>query len=210
MRVLVVCERSGVIRQAFRDLGHDAWSCDLAPAEDGSDYHFEMDARDLLALGMEWDLMIAHPDCRRLCNSGVLRLYRAGKKCNGKDTVKWREMREAAEFFRFLLDQHKRIPRICIENPVMHRHAATIIGMRHTQTVQPWQFGEDASKRTCLWLIDLEKLKPTKVIRKKRYANQTPSGQNRLGPSPERSMDRARTYRGIAGAMAEQWGGGRV
>lgn len=203
MRVLVGCERSGIIREAFRALGHDAYSCDLSPAEDGSLFHLQMDVRE--ALKSSWDLFIVHPECRRLANSGVLRLYRGGKKANGLDLEKWREMEEAARFFREMLEAD--VPRICVENPVMHGHGRLLVGRRHTQTFQPWQFGDDASKRTCLWLKGLPPLTPTNILRKKRYANQTPSGQNKLGPSPTRHIDRARTYPGPARAMAEQWGG---
>jgi hypothetical protein len=230
VRVLVGCERSGVVREAFRKRGHDAWSCDLVPADDGSEFHIRMDIRYLLswnalaeqkyqpldtyqqlsrqwytwAYKPNWDLLIAHPDCRYLCNSGVLRLYIGGKKANGRDEARWSAMQEAVAFFRLCLDAD--IPQICVENPVMHGHAKALIGVEPSQSIQPWEFGEDASKRTCLWLKGLPLLVPTNVIRKVRYANQTPSGQNKLGPSPERSAIRAKTYQGPAEAMAEQWG----
>ena len=97
------------------------------------------------------------------------------------------------------------IPKICIENPIPHKYAVKDIG-KYSQTIQPWQFGENASKRTCLWLYNLPKLKPTKIIKLKQYANQTKSGQNKLSPSPDRWKERSRTYRGIAEAMAQQWG----
>lgn len=205
--VLVACECSGVVRDAFRRAGHEAWSCDLEgvePAGEWPNYHLYGDALWFLEPG-RWDLLIAHPPCRYLSNSGVLRLYKGGKKRNGRDMERWRNMRLGAEFFEKLLCAP--VPRICIENPVMHRHAKAHINVEHTQTIQPWQFGEDASKRTCLWLKGLPKLLPTNIIRKARYANQTPSGQNRLGPSDTRSAERAVTYQGIADAMAAQWGG---
>lgn len=202
MRVLIGCERSGIIRSAFRDAGHDAWSCDLEPAEDESAFHLQTDVLRVLQHG--WDLAIFHPECRYLCNSGVLRLYKGGKKENGRDLERWCHMREAAELFLQLWNAP--IPRIAIENPIMHRHAMAILNVRHSQTFQPWQFGDDASKRTCLWLKNLPPLLDTFQLVKRRYANQTPSGQNRLGPSPTRSMDRARTYPGPARAMAAQWG----
>jgi len=221
LRVLVGCERSGVVRRAFRALGHDAWSCDLAPADDGSEYHFQMDLRDLLALYEDglygfWDLLIVHPECRFLCNSGVLRLYKGGKKRNGRDWPRWQQMEEAARFFKQCLEV--KIPRICVENPVMHGYAKYRIGnVAFTQSIQPYEFGDDASKCTCLWLIGLEELKPTRRVqgrivewngrRVERWANQTDSGQNRLGPSEMRSALRAETYPGIAAAMASQWGG---
>jgi hypothetical protein len=204
LNVLIGCERSGVIREAFRASGHDAYSCDLAPAEDGSPFHLQMDVREALKRG-PWDIFIVHPECTRLANSGVLRLYVGGKKANGIDAAKWADMEAAALFFKEMLEAD--VPCICVENPVMHGHAMKIIGMRPTQSFQPWQFGEDASKRTCLWLIGLPPLEPTDVLVKKRYANQTPSGQNKLGPSPTRHIERARTYPGPARAMAAQWTG---
>jgi hypothetical protein len=207
MRVLVGCERSGVVREAFRKRGHDAWSCDLVAADDGSPYHYQRDLRDLLAQAEAgfWDLFIAHPECRFLCNSGVLRLYLGGKKVNGPDEARWAAMREAAAFFKLCLDA--KIPKVCVENPVMHGYAKTLIGgIEPSQSIQPFEFGDDASKRTCLWLKGLPLLVATDVLIKERYANQTPSGQNKLGPSPERSALRAKTYQGPANAMAAQWG----
>lgn len=202
MRVLIGCECSGVVRNAFRKYGHDAWSCDLEPASDGSPYHLQTNVLDVLT--DTWDLGIFHPDCTYLANSGALRLYVDGKKANGPYPPRWAEMRSAARFFRTLLECG--IPSIAVENPVMHGHAKVIIGAEPSQSIQPWQFGDDASKRTCLWLRNLPLLKPTDVLRKNRYANQTPSGQNRLGPSPERAAIRAVTYPGVADAMAQQWG----
>lgn len=205
MRVLVGCERSGVVREAFRKRGHDAWSCDLVPADDGSPFHYQRDLRDLLAQAKGfWDLFIAHPECRFLCNSGALRLYVGGKKANGPFVPRWDAMREAAAFFKLCLDAD--IPKICVENPVMHGWARAIIGAEPSQSIQPWQFGDDASKRTCLWLKGLPLLISTNPLVKEKYANQTPSGQNKLGPSPERSALRAKTYQGVADAMAAQWG----
>jgi hypothetical protein len=113
-------------------------------------------------------------------------------------------MREAAAFFKLCLDAD--IPKICVENPVMHGWARAIIGAEPSQSIQPWQFGDDASKRTCLWLKGLPLLISTNPLVKEKYANQTPSGQNKLGPSPERSALRAKTYQGVADAMAAQWG----
>lgn len=114
-------------------------------------------------------------------------------------------MREGALFFKKLLEAN--IPKVCVENPIMHRYAKEIIGVNHTQVIQPYQFGEDAKKATCLWLRGLPKLEPTQLILKDRYANQTPSGQNNLGPSADRWKIRSKTYEGIAKAMATQWGG---
>jgi hypothetical protein len=205
LKVLIGCERSGVIRKAFRAMGHDAYSCDLAPTEDGSLFHLQMDVREALKRG-RWDLFIVHPECTRLANSGVLRLYVDGKKANGRDEHKWRDMKEAALFFREMLSAD--VPAICVENPVMHGHAKRIVGMEPTQSIQPYQFGDPESKRTCLWLINLPPLEPTNILPLPEcgyWKNQTPSGQNKLGPSPTRHIDRARTYPGSAKAMAEQW-----
>ena len=201
MRVLVACEFSGVVRDAFAALGHDAWSCDLLPSERPGN-HIQGDC--LAVLDQGWDLMIAHPPCTRLCNSGVLRLYKPGTM--ERDPVKWQEMERGAALFRALWDAP--VQRIAIENPVMHGHALRLTGARHTQTIQPYQFGHPESKRTCLWLKSLPVLVPKNILQKPEcgyWQNQTPSGQNRLGPSPTRGQDRARTYAGIAQAMADQW-----
>jgi hypothetical protein len=209
MRVLVACEFSGIVREAFRKRGHDAWSCDLRPSEDESPFHYTGDIR-IFDAWMSWDLVIAHPPCTYLCNSGALRLYETGKKRCGIDAERWQEMRTAAEFFRYFLELP--IDKIAVENPIIHYHARQIVGRRQDQSIQPYQFGEDASKRTCLWLKGLPKLRPTLYIAprmvngKRRWSNQTDSGQNKLTPSATRSDDRARTYQGIADAMAEQWG----
>ncbi|MCH7561498.1 MAG: DNA cytosine methyltransferase [Thaumarchaeota archaeon] len=191
MRVLIACEDSGTVRDAFRKLGHEAWSCDFLPNTGG--HHFQMDIRDVLKeYYLKWDMMIAFPDCTHLCVSGA-RYF--------KDKIP--QQNEALYFIRFLMNI-RRIPKIAIENPV------GVISTRirkPDQIIQPWQFGEDASKKTCLWLKGLPKLIPTNIIKKERYGNQTPSGQNKLGPSKDRARLRAKTYQGIADAMAEQWGG---
>ena len=194
MKVLIACEFSGIVRDAFRDQGHKAWSCDILPTESNSKYHIQCDVLKILNDG--WDLMIAHPPCTFLSNSGVHWLHR--------DPSRWAKMNEAALFFKTLLESN--INKICIENPIMHRYAKEIIGQNQTQVVQPYMFGHDAKKATCLWLKNLEPLKPTNLIVKKRYSNQTPSGQNNLGPSIDRWKLRSKTYEGIAQAMAEQWG----
>jgi len=194
MRVLVACEYSGRVREAFRAHGHDAWSCDLLPSDDNSEFHIQGDVIPLLNQG--WDLLIAHPPCTYLCNSGVSWLHRTEGR--------WEKMVEGAEFFNLLWQAD--IPKICVENPIMHKYAKEIIGSSQTQSIQPWQFGDDASKRTCLWLKGLPKLQPTDVIIKDRYANQTPSGRCNLPPSKDRWKLRSVTYQGIANAMADQWG----
>lgn len=192
--MLVACEFSGIVRDAFIAQGHDAMSVDLLPTERPGP-HYQGDVAQILS-GEVFDLMVAHPPCQYLANSGVRWL---------KDNrTRWIDMEYAAWFFRRLLEAP--VPRVAVENPVMHKYAVNLIGRKHDQTIQPWQFGEDASKRTCLWLRGLPPLEPTEILKKERYANQTPSGQNKLGPSPDRAKERARTYPGIAAAMAEQWG----
>lgn len=202
MRVLVACEVSGRVREAFRKKGHDAWSCDILPSMDGSDYHITDDVRNHLSSG--WDLLIGHPPCTFLCNSGVRWLF---DKEGNTVWSRWEEMIFAQALFMSLWESN--IPKIAIENPVPHRYARL---PKYSQTIQPYQFGEDASKRTCLWLKGLPLLTGTNYIPpthggdKKVYANQTPSGQNKEGPSANRGAIRSITYQGIADAFADQWG----
>lgn len=203
MKVLIGCESSGVVREAFRALGHDAWSCDFLPADDGSEFHFQGDVLSFIRQSYvhkaPWDLAIFHPPCTYLCSSGL----HWNKRVEGRQE----KTNEALEFVRFLMDAP--IHRIAIENPV------GCIGTQirpADQYIQPWQFGHDASKKTGLWLKNLPPLKPTEIVRgrmvngKERWGNQTDSGQNRLGPSEDRWKERSKTYNGIAKAMAEQWG----
>ena len=196
LRVLVACEYSGVVRRAFIARGCDAWSCDLLPSEDGSNRHIRGDARDLLHDG--WDLlMVAHPPCTRLCNSGVRWLHTPppGKTAGQMEL----ELREGAALFSAFWNAP--IPRVAVENPVMHGHAKRLIEnyAEPAQSVQPWQFGHGETKRTCLWLRGLPPLKPTNVVagREQRV--------HRMPPSPTRWKERSRFYPGIAAAMAEQW-----
>lgn len=195
MRVLVACEKRGRVRDAFIAAGHSAVSCDLEPCDAGGP-HVQGDVLPLLDQG--WDLMVAFPPCTYLAVSGLHWNHRRPERA---------AMTEAAlEFVRRLLAAP--IPMIALENPV--GCISTRI-RRPDQIVQPWQFGDDASKATCLWLKGLPKLTPTNVLpggRRARRANQTASGQNRLGPSPDRAERRAVTYPGIARAMGEQWGAG--
>lgn len=192
MRVLVACEYSGRVRQAFRDLGHEAWSCDLLPAEDGSEFHLQKDV-GLVTDGVHvhgagfrcWDLMIAHPPCTHLAVSGS-RWF--------KDKAK--EQSEALDFVRLLMAAP--IPRICIENPI------SVISSRirkPDQIIQPWQFGHGETKATCLWLKGLPKLTPTNIV------DGREARVHRMSPGPNRWKERSRTYQGIADAMAAQWGG---
>lgn len=196
-KILVACEYSGAVRDAFIARGHYAMSCDLLPSDvDGP--HYQGDVRDIINDG--WDLMVAHPPCTYLCSSGL----HWNKRVPGRAE----KTEDALDFVRFLLSAP--VPHIAVENPI------GCIGTRirkADQTIQPWQFGHDASKATCLWLKNLGPLVPTKIVEprivngKKRWGNQTDSGQNRLPPSEDRWKIRSETYAGIAAAMADQWGG---
>ena len=196
MKVLVACEYSGKVREAFRALGHDAWSCDLLPADDGSVFHIQGDVLEIINDG--WDLMIAHPPCTYLCNSGVSWLHRIEGR--------WDQMREGAEFFKALLNAP--IPKICIENPIMHKYAKEIIGDNYAQLVQPYQFGHPESKATCFWLKGLEPLQETENVKEQWQALPKKEAQrlHMLPPSKDRWKIRSETYQGIANAMAQQWG----
>lgn len=196
MRVLVACEYSGTVRDAFIAAGHDAMSCDLLPT-DAPGPHYQGDVRD--ALGDGWDLMIAHPPCTYLAVSGM---HRTARGLRDPELTE-----DALDFVRLLLAAP--VPRIAVENPV------SVISTRlrkPDQIIQPWQYGHDASKTTCLWLKGLPALRPTQIVKprivdgRKRWGNQTDSGQNRLSPSPDRWKLRSATFPGIAAAMAAQWG----
>jgi hypothetical protein len=158
MKVLVACEHSGAVRRAFRARGHAAWSCDLLPASDGSRHHIRGDVAKVLDL--PWDMLVAHPVCRYLTNAGVRWLHERPER--------WALMREAAAFF-LAFERADHIPRRCVENPIMHRHALEIVGRRATQYVQPWMFGDPYAKATGLWLTGLPPLVPEK--RKCDYAS---------------------------------------
>ena len=201
MRVLVACEFSGVVREAFRKRGHDAWSCDLLPAEDNSAFHYQGDVKFFMPC-RKWDLMIAHPPCTYLCNSGVKHLYADGKKSNGRDEGRWAKMRDAAEFFLWLHDAP--IPH-CIENPIMHGYATEIFAdcgfpTKPSQIIQPWQFGHGETKATGIWLVGLPLLYPTQIV-----SGRSPR-VHYASPGPNRWKERSRTLQGIADAMALQWG----
>ncbi|TIW56700.1 MAG: hypothetical protein E5V54_11315 [Mesorhizobium sp.] len=202
MRVLVACEYSGTVRRAFANRGHDAWSCDLLPSEDRSNKHIIGDARDILGDG--WDLlMVAHPPCTRLCNSGVrwLSVPPPGKTIEDMQ----RELREGAALFSAFWNAP--IERVCIENPIMHRHAKALIEnyQEPTQSVQPWQFGHGETKRTCFWLKNLPQLIPTNIVdgREARVHRSTGWGKH----AETRWLERSRFFPGIAEAMADQWDG---
>ena len=195
MKVLVACEFSGIVRDAFITAGHDAMSCDLLPTEvDGP--HHQGDVLDILHDG--WDLMVAHPPCTYLTNSGVSWLSR--------QPGRWKLMEEGAAFFRSLLEAP--IPHVAVENPVMHGYARERVGRGPDQVIQPWMFGHMEQKATGLWLRGLPALYPTRVVRHEMW--QLPVQQRQrshyVPPGPDRWKERSRFFTGIARAMAEQWG----
>ncbi len=196
LRVLVACEFSGVVRSAFRELGHDAWSCDLLPAED-SGYHYRADALEVIAYG--WDLMVAHPPCTYLSRAGA-RWW--------KDPERQRKADAAAEFVFALRDAP--IERIAIENPIGQLNQR----WRYPdQTIQPWQFGHPFTKATCLWLKNLAPLVYTEICTERTAFLPSNTGWNaRNGQRSQAGVvtggkDASRTFAGIAKAMAQQWGG---
>jgi hypothetical protein len=182
-RVLVACEYSGRVREAFRALGHVAWSCDILPAEDGSPFHLRGDVLPLLGDG--WDLLVAHPPCTHLAVSGARHFEE--KRADGRQ-------QEAIDFFMALANAP--IPRIAIENPVC---IMSSVWREPDQIIQPWQFGTGETKATCLWLKGLPPLVPTKIV-SGRYAR-----VHLMPPSPDRWKERSRTDPGIAAAMGAQW-----
>lgn len=189
MRVLVACEYSGRVRDAFRARGHDAVSCDLEPTE-APGPHVQGDVRVMLR--HPWDLVIAHPPCDYLANSGVR--WRVERQ-------EWAQVEQAAAFFLACLNANA--PRVAVENPVMHGHGLAHIGRRADFTVQPWQFGDGQAKRTCFWTRGLAPLVP-EITRRPDNVGQA---VHREPPGPNRKKNRSRTFPGIARAMAEQWGG---
>lgn len=207
MRVLIGCETSGIVRRAFAARGHDAWSCDLLPALDGSNRHFVCDVRELLGDG--WDLLaVFHPPCTRLCNSGVrwLTVPPPGKTL----AEMWAALDKGAALFSAVWNAP--IDRVAVENPVMHRHAkARIAGYAPpAQTVQPWWFGDPAFKATNLYLRGLPALMATDRLTPPAPGTETHrqwSRVHRAPPSADRWQKRSETYPGIAAAMAAQWGG---
>ena len=195
MKVLVACEYSGTVRDAFIKRGFDAMSCDLLPTESLGP-HYEGDIFDIIDDG--WDLMIAHPPCTYLSNSGVSHLY--------KQPERWKHLITGAVFFKKLLEAD--IPRIAVENPIMHKYAVEIIGRRQNQVVQPYMFGHPERKATCLWLKNLPELRETNNV-KEEMMKLPKSVSQRLHytpPGPDRWKIRSKTFTGIAGAMAKQWG----
>lgn len=198
-RWLVACECSGAVRRALRDRGHDAWSCDLQPADDGSPFHIHGDAI-LAAYSQRWDGMIAHPECTYLANSGAKHLYAGMNKANGPEGDRWARMGAAASFFLTLWNAP--IERIAVENPIMLGHPKRLFGIpEQTQVIQPYQFGHGEMKATGLWLKNLQPLAPTNVVegREQRIW--------KMPPGADRKKMRSETFAGIADAMAEQWAG---
>ena len=203
MKILIACEYSGRVRDAFTAKGHDVTSCDLLPTERPGK-HYEGDVYDILYQD-DWEMMIAHPDCTYLCSSGL--------HWNNKIEGRAEKTEEALEFITDLWTCG--IPKICLENPVGCINTRLKF-MPRPQYIQPYNFGEDASKKTGLWLKGLRPLRATKQIKGRkvkkngriyrRWSNQTDSGQSNLGPSKTRGKDRSLTYQGIADAMAKQWG----
>ena len=190
MNVLVMCEYSGVVRNAFRRKGHMAWSCDLLPSDDGSKFHHEHDCLEVMRTKhvriSHWDLIIMHPPCTALAVSG--------NRWYGKGMAKHHERIASIEWTMNLFNEAKKYaPYVCMENPV------GVLPVKPTQYIQPWEFGHGETKKTGLWLHNLPKLTPTDVVegREQRVW--------KMGPSPDRWKLRSKTYQGIADAMAEQW-----
>jgi hypothetical protein len=197
MAWLVACEESQKVCQAFRKRGIEAYSCDLVPTRGNPDWHIQGDAIEA-AYSRQWTGMVAHPVCRYLTNTGVCWLH--------KDPSRWQKMRQGAEFFKALLDAP--IKYKAIENPIMHKYAVEIVGRRQDQVIQPWMFGHPEKKATCLWLVNLPKLKPTNDVSE--YMKTLPKNvQQRIhymAPGPNRERDRSETFQGIADAIADQYG----
>lgn len=193
MRVLVACEESQTVTKAFREKGHEAFSCDILDCSGGRpEWHIKGDCREYIFDNLDkLDLIIAHPPCTRLSNSGVRWLNERGL---------WSDMRAAADFFRGFCTLHDLSNgkiKVAIENPIQHKYCQL---PKYTQIIQPWQFGHGETKATCLWLYGLPKLVPTDIV------NGRDQRVWKMGPGPERSKLRSKTYAGIAKAMADQWG----
>lgn len=196
MKVLIACEESGTVREAFRKKGHDAWSVDLLPSRIPGNHH-QGDIFHFLhsPLNMHWDLVIGFPPCTFSTNSGVRWLYNTD---GSKNLDRWKKMEIGALFFKSLL--HVNCDKVCLENPIPHKYALDIMGKKYDQIIQPWQFGHGETKATCLWLKGLPKLEPTDIVdgREQRIW--------KMPPGKDRQKERSKTFQGIANAMAEQWG----
>ena len=196
MKVLIACEHSGTVREAFRKKGHDAISCDIIPTEiDGP--HYQGDIFDILY--DDWDMMIAHPPCTYLSNAGARHLYPGGKD-KGMNMERYEKGMEAKDFFMELWEV-AHIPKVCVENPI----SSLVYDMpRHSQTIQPWQYGHPFTKATRLWLRNLPALEPTNVVDKAESTKVPGNWFNKGGL--ERQKNRSKFFQGWADAMADQWG----
>lgn len=193
-RIIIGCEFTGVVRDAFKKEGWDAWSCDLLPTELPGN-HIQGDILEVLDMG--WDMMIAHPACTYLCNSGVRWL--------SEEPGRWNKMHDAVEFFNTLKSAD--IPKKCIENPIPHKFG---IGKTYSQIINPWEYGHKEMKPTCLWLDGLPLLIPTDIVGpppEDKIERRKWQVIHRMSPGPNRGKERSRTYSGIADAFAKQWGG---
>jgi len=201
LNVLIACEESGTVRREFRALGHSAWSCDLVPCSDGAKlFHIQGDAVEAIRKGRptdgaKWDLIIAHPPCTRITNTGVQWLKRRNL---------WSDLEEACRLFKAMLDVGAAS---ATENPIPHKYALALIGRKYDQLIQPWMFGHMETKATCLWLNGLPKLVPTSNLKKETMAlpEKVRGRLHHLPPSADRAKLRSITYPGIAKAMASQW-----
>lgn len=195
LKILIACEFSGIVREAFKARGHDVWSCDLLDTEIPGQ-HYQGDVMDII--NDDWDMMIAHPPCTYLANSGVQHLH--------KNFKRWDDLRDSYFFFMNLFNCN--IPKICIENPIPHGYANL---PKYNQIIQPWMFGHEVMKKTCLWLKNLPFLQPTKIVSQgEKYIGKNGKSNGskwyQLPPSQDRWKYRSRTFKGIAEAFAEQWG----
>lgn len=198
MKVAVICEFSGTVRDAFIKSGHDAISFDILPT-DNPGPHYQGDVTELpQEYWKQFDLAICHPPCTYLANSGVSWLY--------KDEGRWDRLKEGAELFKFMLNLP--IEKVAVENPIQHKHAKALIGVEKTQIIQPWMFGHPEQKATCLWLKNLPQLTPTNNVKHilKNLSDKDRQRIHYLSPGPDRWKERSKTFQGIADAMAKQWG----
>ena len=204
MNILVACEFSGVVRDAFRARGHRVMSCDFRPTERLGP-HWQGNVLEIL--DEPWDMLLAFPDCTYLTNSGVRFLHEPDQSEGPlKGLPRWIALWEAAAFFRLLLNC--KIKKKCIENPIMHGYGAGLVRQKYSQIIHPWQHGHPENKSTCLWLEDLEDLEETDNVRGQ-MAHLTEKEKNKIhweGKGPDRARNRSRTFPGIANAMAEKWG----
>lgn len=192
MKILVACEESQTVCKAFRAKGHEAWSCDILPCSGGHpEWHIQEDAIKVL-WREKWDLVIAHPPCDYLANSGVRWRVERGE---------WEQIYDSAAFFNQFTLYGKLGHKIAIENPIQHNYARKLI-VKYNQIIQPWMFGHTTTKATCLWLYGLPQLVPTEIIPKDQRTHEI----HTCSPGPERAKIRSKTFPGIAAAMADQWG----